>query len=96
MVIKAANKFRDKTGRPNELWQTDFTCLKVIGWDWLYLSTILDDYSRGRHATRSQLAVNDKAFAKQRSELLLYVAPSHATGRTLVLHFGRTQVLTSA
>lgn len=25
--------------------QTDFTYLKVIGWDWFYLSTILDDLS---------------------------------------------------
>ena len=46
VVIKAASEFKDKTTAPNQLWQTDFTYFKVTGWGWLYLSTILDDYSR--------------------------------------------------
>ncbi|WP_240932083.1 IS3 family transposase, partial [Parasedimentitalea denitrificans] len=46
IVIKAAVEFKDKTTAINQLWQTDFTYLKIIGWGWFYLSTILDDYSR--------------------------------------------------
>lgn len=45
-VIKAADQFHTKTTRPNEMWQTDFTYFKIIGWGWMYLSTVLDDYSR--------------------------------------------------
>jgi transposase InsO family protein len=46
VVIKAANEFTDKTTAVTEMWQTDFTYFKIIGWGWYYLSTILDDYSR--------------------------------------------------
>jgi transposase InsO family protein len=46
IVLKAADRFAHPTTAVHQLWQTDFTYLKVIGWGWFYLSTVLDDFSR--------------------------------------------------
>ena len=46
ILLSASDSFHTPTKRINELWQTDFTYFKVIGWGWYHLSTVLDDYSR--------------------------------------------------
>jgi len=46
ILVQASDKFQTPTTRVNEMWQTDFTYFKIIGWGWYYLSTVLDDYSR--------------------------------------------------
>jgi putative transposase len=64
VVIKAADQFHTKTTRVNEMWQTDFTYFKIIGWGWMYLSTVLDDYSRYIIALKERFA-----FRKARGKL---------------------------
>lgn len=46
ILLEAGDKFHHPTRRVNEMWQTDFTYCKIIGWGWYFLSTVLDDYSR--------------------------------------------------
>jgi len=46
ILLTAGNEFKEKTSFVHQMWQTDFTYFKIIGWGWYYLSTVLDDYSR--------------------------------------------------
>lgn len=45
-IVLAKDKYENPNIQMNELWQTGFIYFKVIDWDWYYLSTVLDDYSR--------------------------------------------------
>ena len=45
-IIKASDEYHTKTKFQNQMWQTDFTYFRIVGWGWYYLSTIMDDYSR--------------------------------------------------
>jgi len=44
--FKASNEYHHKTKRPNEMWATDCSYLKVTGWGYYYLVTVMDDFSR--------------------------------------------------
>ena len=59
--MSAKDKFDKPNTRVNELWQTDFSYFKVVGWGWYYLSSIMDDYSRYIIAWKlfTSMSVND-------------------------------------
>ena len=42
----ADKEYHRKTKRPNEMWATDCSYLRVIGWGYYYVITVMDDYSR--------------------------------------------------
>lgn len=44
--LPAAKEWRQKTTRPDELWQCDATSLFVVGWGYYKLIPVEDDYSR--------------------------------------------------
>jgi putative transposase len=46
IVMSARDKFVNPTRRVHELWQTDFSYFKIVGWGWYYLSSVMDDCSR--------------------------------------------------
>jgi len=44
--IQAADEYKNKTEFVHQMWQTDFTYFRIIGWGWYFLSTVIDDFSR--------------------------------------------------
>jgi putative transposase len=42
----AANEYHTKTTRPHQMWATDASYFRVVGWGYYYLVTVMDDYSR--------------------------------------------------
>lgn len=65
ILISASNEFKDKTNFVHEMWQTDFTYFKILGWGWYYLSTVIDDFSR--YIVHWELCKNMKTSDVQRT-----------------------------
>ena len=44
--LETAKEYHTKTTRPHQMWATDASYFKVVGWGYYYLVTVMDDYSR--------------------------------------------------
>ena len=44
--LSAASEYHTKTTRPHQMWATDASYFRVVGWGYYYLVTVMDDYSR--------------------------------------------------
>jgi len=44
--LMAAKEYHTKTKRPHQMWATDASYFRVVGWGYYYLVTVMDDYSR--------------------------------------------------
>ena len=46
MQLKAGQEYHRKTTGPHQLWATDASYFRVVGWGYYYLVTVMDDYTR--------------------------------------------------
>ena len=54
MRLAAGKEYHRKTTGPHQMWATDASYFRVVGWGYYYLVTVMDDYSRFILAHRLQ------------------------------------------
>ena len=62
MKMAAGQEFHTKTTRPHEMWATDASYFRVIGWGFYYMVTVMDDFSRFILAWKLQLDMTSDSF----------------------------------
>lgn len=75
IVVKAASGFPDKKARPNEMWEYDLPYFKIIGWGWMHMSAILDDYTR--HILAAKRCSTIKVEGVTDTQQLALIASGH-------------------
>ena len=53
MKLAAGKEYHRKTTGPHQMWATDASYFRVVGWGYYYLVTVMDDYSRFIPSTSS-------------------------------------------
>ena len=46
MRLAAGKEYHRKTTSPHQMWATDASYFRVVGWGYSYMVTVMDDYSR--------------------------------------------------
>ena len=62
MRLAAGKEYHRKTTGPHQMWATDASYFRVIGWGCYYLVTVMDDYSRFILAHRLQQDMTADSF----------------------------------
>jgi len=83
----AAKEYHTKTTRPNQMWATDASYFRVVGWGYYYLVTVMDDYSRFILGWRLQKDMSANSLIEVVQEAV------DATGMTDVPVEDRTRLL---
>ena len=85
--LTAANEYHTKTKRPHQMWATDASYFRVVGWGYYYLVTVMDDYSRFILAWKLQQDMSANSLVEVVQEAV------DATGMTDVPVEDRTRLL---
>jgi len=88
MRMQAGKEYRQKTTAPHQLWSTDASYFRVVGWGYYYLVTVMDDYSRFILAWKLQKDMTSGSLMEVVQEAI------DATGMTEVPLEDRTKLLT--
>ena len=62
MRLAAGKEYHGKTTGPHQMWATDASYFRVVGWGYYYLVTVMDDYSRFILAHRLQRDMTSDSF----------------------------------
>jgi len=85
--LVAGKEYHTKTTRPHQLWATDASYFRVVGWGYYYLVTVMDDYSRFILAWKLQRDMSADSLIEVIQEAI------DATGMTEVPVEDRTKLL---
>ena len=84
---EAAKEYHTRTTRPHQMWATDASYFRVVGWGYYYLVTVMDDYSRFILAWKLQKDMSADSLIEVVQEAV------DATGMTDVPVEDRTRLL---